>query len=178
VLFQFPPWFRKNRHTVAYLEQLRDRLPYPIAVEFRGGGWMDEDRQKSTFEILRRRGLTYVVVDEPQVFKSSVPAVAACTATLAVVRFHGRNATTWEKKGISAAERFKYLYREDELRAWIDRLLQLAQEAEQVHALMNNCYRDYAVRNAGSWLICSRKRIDEPRAHGQSLLSIALMTRH
>jgi uncharacterized protein YecE (DUF72 family) len=148
VLFQFPPWFNKNRHTVAYLEQLSDRLPYPIAVEFRGGGWMDEDRQKSTFEILRRRGLTYVIVDEPQGFKSSVPPVVACTATLAVVRFHGHNATTWEKKGISAAERFEYLYTEDELRVWIDRLLQLAQEAEQVHALMNNCYRDYAVRNA------------------------------
>lgn len=109
---------------------------------------MDEDRQKSTFEILRRRGLTYVVVDEPQGFKSSVPPVAACTAALAVVRFHGRNAATWEKKGISAAERFKYLYREDELRTWIDRLLQLAQEADRVHALMNNCYSDYAVRNA------------------------------
>ncbi|MDQ4147803.1 MAG: DUF72 domain-containing protein [Pseudomonadota bacterium] len=49
---QFPLWFRKNRTTVGYLEQLSERLPYPIAVEFRGGGWMDEDRRKSTLEIL------------------------------------------------------------------------------------------------------------------------------
>ncbi|MDQ3796112.1 MAG: DUF72 domain-containing protein, partial [Pseudomonadota bacterium] len=83
VLFQFPPWFRKNRTTVAYLEQLSQRLPYPIAVEFRGGGWMDEDRQKSTLEILKGNDLAYVVVDEPQGFKSSVPQVIACTAPLA-----------------------------------------------------------------------------------------------
>ncbi len=148
VLFQFPPWFRKNRHTVAYLEQLPDKLPYPIAVEFRGGGWMDEDRQKSTLEILKRRGLSYVVVDEPQGFKSSAPPVVACTAPLAIVRFHGQNDLTWEKRGISPAERFKYLYSEEELKAWVGPIAELAQEAEQVHALMNNCYADYAVRNA------------------------------
>lgn len=148
VLFQFPPWFRKNRTTVAYLEQLSQRLPYPIAVEFRGGGWMDEDRQKSTLEILKGNDLAYVVVDEPQGFKSSVPQVIACTTPLAVIRFHGHNAATWEARGISPAERFKYLYSEDELKAWVRPIYQLASQADQVHALMNNCYSDYAVRNA------------------------------
>jgi uncharacterized protein YecE (DUF72 family) len=148
VLFQFPPWFRKNRETVIYLEQLKDKLPYTIAVEFRGGGWMDAERQKSTLEILKRNDLAYVVVDEPQGFKSSVPPVVACTAPLAVIRFHGRNAATWEKRGISPAERFKYLYSEDELKEWVASIYHLAQEADQVHALMNNCYSDYAVRNA------------------------------
>jgi uncharacterized protein YecE (DUF72 family) len=148
VLFQFPPWFRKNRETVTYLEQLKDKLPYTIAVEFRGGGWMDAERQKSILEILKRNDLAYVVVDEPQGFKSSVPPVVACTAPLAVIRFHGRNAATWEKRGISPAERFKYLYSEDELKEWVASIYHLAQEADQVHALMNNCYSDYAVRNA------------------------------
>jgi uncharacterized protein YecE (DUF72 family) len=148
VLFQFPPWFRKNRDNVAYLEQLSDRLPYPVAVEFRGGGWMDEKRQRSTLQILERRGLAYVVVDEPQGFKTSVPPVIACTAPLAVLRFHGHNHENWEKRGISATERFKYLYSEDELKTWISPVRELAQLADQVHALMNNCYSDYAVRNA------------------------------
>jgi uncharacterized protein YecE (DUF72 family) len=148
VLFQFPPWFRKNRETVAYLEQLKDKLCYPIAVEFRGGGWMDAERQKSTLEILKRNHLANVVVDEPQGFKSSVPPVVACTAPLAVIRFHGQNAATWGKRGISPADRFKYFYREDELKEWVAPIYHLAQEADQVHALMNNCYSDYAVRNA------------------------------
>ncbi|MGH8501473.1 MAG: DUF72 domain-containing protein [Gammaproteobacteria bacterium] len=148
VLFQFPPWFRKNRENVSYLEQLPDKLPYQIAVEFRGGGWMDEERQQSTLEILERKALAYVVVDEPQGFKSSVPPVLACTAPLAVVRFHGRNAQTWEKRGISVTERFKYLYSEDELKEWIGPIRRLAAQADRVHALMNNCYADYAMRNA------------------------------
>jgi uncharacterized protein YecE (DUF72 family) len=148
VLFQFPPWFRKNRGNVAYLEQLPDRLPYAIAVEFRGGGWMDADRQKSTLEILERRGLSYVVVDEPQGFKSSVPPVIACTAPLAVLRFHGHNDENWVKRGISVTERFKYLYSEDELKTWVDPVRTLAQHADRTHVLMNNCYADYAVRNA------------------------------
>lgn len=165
VLFQFPPWFRKNRETVAYLEQLRDRLPYRIAVEFRGGGWMDTDRQKSTLEILSRHDLAYVVVDEPQGFGSSVPPVVACTAPLAVVRFHGHNDAAWEKRGISPAERFKYLYREDELKKWVEPIYQLARQADQVHALMNNCYSDYAVRNAMQLAIL----LSEAQPHASTL---------
>jgi uncharacterized protein YecE (DUF72 family) len=42
----------------------------------------------------------------------------------------------------------RYLYSEDELREWVGPVRALADEAERVHVLMNNCYRDYAVRNA------------------------------
>ena len=148
VLFQFPPWFRKNRETVAYLEQLRDKLAYPIAVEFRGGGWMEAERQKSTLDILERHGLSYVVVDEPQGFKSSVPPVIAITAPLALIRFHGRNAETWEKKGLTPAERFNYRYSEAELKEWTKPLYDMSRQAERAHALFNNCHRDDAVVNA------------------------------
>ena len=34
LLFQFPHWFRKNRASVDYLRELRERLPWPIAIEF------------------------------------------------------------------------------------------------------------------------------------------------
>jgi uncharacterized protein YecE (DUF72 family) len=87
-------------------------------------------------------------VDEPQGMKSSVPPIAAATAELAVVRFHGRRAETWEAKSVGVEERFRYLYAEDELREWVPRIETLARETNQVHALMNNCYADYGVRNA------------------------------
>jgi hypothetical protein len=64
------------------------------------------------------------------------------------LRLHGHNAETWEKPNITAAERFRYLYSEDELRGWVGPVWSLAEQAERVHVLMNNCYRDYAVRNA------------------------------
>ena len=70
------------------------------------------------------------------------------TSPLAVIRFHGQNAETYEKPNISAAERFRYLYTEEELKGWVDPIRHLAEQADRVHVLMNNCYGDYGVRNA------------------------------
>ena len=72
----------------------------------------------------------------------------ARTAPLAMVRYHGRNRETWEKKGITTAEKFRYLYKPEELNAWVPKIEDLAKGAQEVHAVMNNCYSDYAVRNA------------------------------
>ena len=149
VLFQFPRWFVRSRKSFDYLRELGERVTYPVAVEFRGGGWMDEGKRESTLEQLEELGFAYVVVDEPQGFKSSVPPVVACTSPeLAIIRFHGRNAETWEKPGLTAAERFRYLYSEDELREWVGPARELAGQAKRVQLLMNNCYQDYGVRNA------------------------------
>jgi uncharacterized protein YecE (DUF72 family) len=150
ILFQFPRWFVRSRQNVDYLRELRERMPYRIAVEFRGGLWMDEGRGERTLGLLEELGMTYVVVDEPQGFKSSTPPVVASTSSeLAMVRFHGHNADTWEKPGLTAAERFRYLYSEEELGKWVGPARELAREAKHVHLLMNNCYQDYGVRNAG-----------------------------
>jgi uncharacterized protein YecE (DUF72 family) len=149
VLFQFPHWFVRSRRSFDYLRELGERFPYRIAVEFRGGGWMEEGKRESTLAQLAELGMAYVVVDEPQGFGSSTPPVVSCTSPdLAFIRFHGHNADSWEKPGLTAAERFRYLYDEQELRAWIEPARELAQQASQLHILMNNCYEDYGVRNA------------------------------
>jgi uncharacterized protein YecE (DUF72 family) len=149
VLFQFPRWFVRSRRGFDYLRELGERVSYPVAVEFRGGGWMEAEKRESTLAQLEELGMAYVVVDEPQGFKSSVPPVVACTSPdLAVIRFHGRNAETWEKPGLSAAERFRYLYSEDELHEWVKPARELAGQAKQLQILMNNCYEDYGVVNA------------------------------
>jgi uncharacterized protein YecE (DUF72 family) len=64
------------------------------------------------------------------------------------VRLHGRNRATWNKKGLSAAERFNYLYSEEELKDFAGPVQRLAGEAKQVHVLFNNCHGDQAQRNA------------------------------
>jgi uncharacterized protein YecE (DUF72 family) len=149
VLFQYPHWFRPKGETRALLAELPQRLPdYDCAVEFRHGSWLAEGERERTLSVLERHGLAFVCVDEPQGFSSSVPPVAAATADIAVVRFHGRNTATWEDRAITtAAERFAYKYSEDELAEWVPNLRQLAGSARETHALMNNCYRDYAVDN-------------------------------
>lgn len=150
VFFQFPPWFGPRQSSRDYLRQLRRRLPeYPLAVEFRNNRWLrDADDRRKTFELLESEGLAYVCVDEPQGFPSSVPPELAVTADLAVLRFHGHNDENWNKKGISAAERFRYLYSEQELERWQPRVRQLSDQARETHLVFNNCYRDYGVNNA------------------------------
>jgi uncharacterized protein YecE (DUF72 family) len=151
VLFQFPPWFLPSKaayeHILACAQMLEG---IRISVEFRAQSWFADERRERLLSFLRTHHLVHVVVDEPQGFKSSVPAVWQVTCPeLAIVRFHGRNTATWEKKGLaSSAERFNYLYAEDELRGLAGHVQDLSAHAATTHALFNNCYRDFGQRNA------------------------------
>ena len=149
IVFQFPKWFLPSPGSYRFMEDLREWLPdFRIAIEFRQASWMKEERRQRVLKFLKDREFTYVVVDEPQGFPSSVPPVVAVTAPLGMIRFHGHNRENWEKKGISTAEKFRYLYKTEELQTWVPRLRTMARESGEVHAVMNNCYSDYAVRNA------------------------------
>ncbi|HEX6444215.1 MAG TPA: DUF72 domain-containing protein, partial [Streptosporangiales bacterium] len=146
LLFQFPQWFPIGKRNKEYILRCRERAkPYPICVEFRNKTWLSEDNRKETLDFLEKYALPYVCVDMPQGYPSSVPPVLAATADLAIVRFHGHS-DKWNSRDIY--ERFGYLYREDEVRAWAPKVEELAGQAREVHALWNNCYSDYAQRNA------------------------------
>jgi uncharacterized protein YecE (DUF72 family) len=67
---------------------------------------------------------------------------------LFVMRFHGRSESTWSDTSGSAAERFRYLYSPKELKELAAPIAEIVSEARESHLLMNNCYRDYSVRNA------------------------------
>jgi uncharacterized protein YecE (DUF72 family) len=149
VLFQFPPWFHPGPQQIDHILMCKQRLPqYRIAVEFRNSSWLGDKNRAATLDLLRGNNLSFVCVDEPQGFRSSAPPVAEVTSDIGLVRFHGRNSETWEKKGISTAERFNYLYAEDELRLWADQINGLAHVTKEMHILFNNCYQDKAVVNA------------------------------
>ena len=153
VLMQYPEGATPRRSSREELAAIRDRLPgYQVCVEFRNGAWLAEGRDRErTLELLSELGLPLVCVDMPQGFRSSLPPVAEVTSPdLAVVRFHGRDPKAWQKKTVT--ERFRYRYDEDELREWVPKVEQLAEGAREVHALMNNCYRDYAVNNAQQFM--------------------------
>jgi uncharacterized protein YecE (DUF72 family) len=149
VHFQFPEWFVPGDENRNYIVECKQRLKdYRIAVEFRNATWMSDRSAGRTLEFLSRDDIPYTSVDMPQGFKSSLPPVAHATSDLAYVRFHGRNEENWKKKSETATPRFAYLYSEEELLQWVPRIKGLAEEAKEVHVLMNNCYRDYAVTNA------------------------------
>lgn len=149
VLFQYPPWFTPRSDNRAEIEALPDRLPdYRISVEFRSPRWLETERDRErTLALLSERGLVFVCVDAPAV--SRLPRLLAVTnPELMVVRFHGRRDETWSGHTATAAERFRYLYSKQELAELARPIAAMASEAREVHLLMNNCYRDYSVRNA------------------------------
>ena len=150
ILLQYPRWFftsSENRDTIVdATERLGDVRK---AVEFRNGTWFNEKNVERTLRFLEDHSIPLVMVDGPQGFKSSIPPIAATTSPeLAVVRFHGRRAETWEAKGIPTVERFRYLYDRDELEDWVPRIREAAAQAKETHVLMNNCYANYGSTNA------------------------------
>ncbi|MEV4819873.1 DUF72 domain-containing protein [Micromonospora tulbaghiae] len=146
LLFQFPPWFTIKRANKQYLLEVARRCaPLRPVFEFRHASWFDGDNAEETLGFLREHELPFVCVDMPQGHKSSIPPVLAATADLAVVRFHGHS-DKWTSKDIH--EKFGYDYSKRELRDWAPKLRELAGQTGQTHVLMNNCYQDYAQRNA------------------------------
>jgi uncharacterized protein YecE (DUF72 family) len=154
VLFQFAPWFVISRKSFAHIELCMHKLPgMRLAVEFRNRSWFDQGRAQDVLAFEREHGFSHVVVDEPQGFSSSIPAIWETTSDLAVIRLHGRNRETWNKRGLgSAAERFDYLYDETELEELGERILQFSTQAPRTHVVFNNSHRDYSQRNA-LWLL-------------------------
>ncbi len=151
VLLQYHPRVKKSREALEELAAVRPLLdPLVPLVEFRHRSWMEEDERADTLSFLERHGLSYVSVDSPRTRASNVlPRIAAATHPVAYVRFHGRNWKTWNIRGArSSAERFDHMYSPEELAEWVEPLTRLANESQEVYAMMNNNRSNYAPRSA------------------------------
>jgi uncharacterized protein YecE (DUF72 family) len=150
VFFQFPPWFLPSSRSLAYVEQVRERMyGFQVAVEFRKPEWLDARHRDGTLAFLRSRDIPYVAVDVPPGHSTSMPAEHEVTSSkLAVVRFHGRNHETWDLRGVPPNVRFRWDYTDGELLEWVPRIKEMERSAGRVHALMNNNYSNYSVKNA------------------------------
>ena len=127
VLMQFPPYFVANEANRKYIAWSAERLaPDRMAVEFRHVSWVEPAELERTLELLVSLGASYVCVDEPRVDRANaLPPLAAATSDIAYVRFHGRNATTWNARVETASERFNYLYSVEELTEWVEPIRRL-----------------------------------------------------
>ena len=150
VVFQFPPWFMPRRDTYSHIEECRQHLPdHTLGVEFRSRYWLLDDNLEETLGFLRQNGICFIAVDEPQGFESSVPPVPDVTGPYGMVRFHGRNRETWEKRGLAASfERFDYYYTREEMEEWAPKVQMMMDSADEIHLLMNTNNRDQGIVNA------------------------------
>ncbi len=152
LLAQFPWGFKRTPDHRRHLAAMRDLLAgEPLFVEFRHDSWLTSELEPS----LRERKIGYCAVDEPRL-PGLVPPVTMVTAEDAYVRFHGRNEATWwgrsgperQSGGRSGGDRYDYDYRADELKEWVRKVAELADQARRTYLFFNNCHAGQAARNA------------------------------
>lgn len=140
VLVQLPSFFWPTPANYEYVRRLAELLPdVQLVVEFRNRTWL----KPQTFELLSHAGLGYCVVDEPPLPRL-VPFEPRRTVGPAYFRLHGRN-PNWFTAG--RAERYNYLYRDDELAGFVPAIKDLSKAAGGF-VFFNNCHAGAAARNA------------------------------
>jgi len=161
VHFQYAPRVRNNAAGRALVAECARRMEEQVhAAEFRHRGWLDETGRRGTLSMLRELGAAHTVVDSPDRYANSVPAVWAATrGDLAVVRLHGRNHEAWNRRGIAASSgRFVYEYTPEELERIAELVRRLTQAAANVHVLFNTNFEDQGMRNAAGFDEALRRR--------------------
>ena len=142
ILLQFPWSFKNSDESRQKLQQLFQAFAaYPKALEVRHATFQNEE----FFRFLEEHGVAFVNVDQP-LFHDSVKPADTATGPLAYVRFHGRNYEKWFAHEESW-ERYNYLYSQDELEPWVDRIRNMSRE-KGTYVITNNHFRGQAVVNA------------------------------
>lgn len=151
-LLQFPNGFRPSERAERYLRDAIESLrPLPLVAEFRNREW----QRAEYYELLRQLGVGWCNVDMPS-YEALMRPGSDVSSSIAYVRFHGRNASTWWTG--SNVTRYDYDYSEEELLPWTDRVADMEEQAEQTFAFFNNHARGNAARNAQLFadLLCER----------------------
>lgn len=139
-LLQLTPAFSPGKHALEELEPLAGRLREPgLAIELRNRNWVEGERLEQTLDWYEQNGVAFVCVDSPpgDNFQILPPVDAVTRRDIAYMRMHGRN-TEGYLKGKSVAERFGWVYAEDELKEIAARATALAEQAKEVHVAFNN----------------------------------------
>ncbi|KQW03053.1 DUF72 domain-containing protein [Rhizobacter sp. Root1221] len=153
VHFQFPPWVRCGAAGRSHVAHCVEHMAgHTVSVEFRHASWFAGGQADETLAFERDLAVVHTVVDEPQGFDNSVPAVWARSHPAgALVRLHGRNAGTWNLPGGTASsDRFNYDYPDNELEGLAANIRQLSLDGVFTHVVFNNNMEDQGQRNAKS----------------------------
>jgi uncharacterized protein YecE (DUF72 family) len=139
-LLQLSPSFSPRKHELSELEPLAEQLREPgLAIELRNRNWAEGEQLEATLDWYENNGVSFVCVDSPpgDNFQILPPIDAVTRRDVAYLRMHGRN-TEGYLKGKSVAERFGWVYSEEELNELAGRAKNLAEDAGQVHVAFNN----------------------------------------
>jgi uncharacterized protein YecE (DUF72 family) len=145
VLAQFPWSFKRTAENEEWLGDLiRTFTEFPLVIEIRHASWNAPD----FFAGLAERNVGIVNIDQP-VFQNSIKPGARVTGdAVGYVRLHGRNYENWFRENAETHERYDYLYSEEELKAWLDRIHEVARQARETYVVTNNHFLGQAPANA------------------------------
>lgn len=139
-LVQLTPAFSPRGHELDELAGLVEAFaPHRVAMELRHRGWVEGEHAERTFAWLSDHDVAFVATDSPPGDHITImPPVDAVTRDdFAYVRLHGRN-TQGYLTGRSVAERFGWVYSDEELEEVAGRVGRLAEQAGEVHVMFNN----------------------------------------
>ena len=143
LLIQFPVSFKNTSLNREYLERLlRQFMEYPRVVEVRHDTWNNPE----TLAEFARQNVAFCNIDQPVLGKSLAPTEHV-TAAVGYVRLHGRNYQQWFNSD-DRNDRYNYLYKENELENWKDRIESVAEKATTTFVITNNHYQGKAGVNA------------------------------
>jgi uncharacterized protein YecE (DUF72 family) len=149
VHFQFAPWLVRNRAGHAHVAHCVERMAgHTTSLEFRSASWFDGIHVRDTMAFQRELGAVHTIVDEPQGFSNTVPAIWEVTHDrCALVRMHGRNAAAWNDRSGHSGGRFNYDYDDAELEGLAHHMMQIDRPDLDLQVVMNNNNEDKAQRN-------------------------------
>jgi uncharacterized protein YecE (DUF72 family) len=155
VLLQFPWSFKNDPEGLDYLSATLERFArHPLVVEVRHASW----NQPEFYSFLVERGVGFCNIDQPLIGRSLAPSDRA-TGPVGYVRLHGRNYRDWFREDAGRDARYDYLYSEEELDPWVEKISEVSGTASSTYVITNNHFRGQAVVNA----LQIRSRIEKRR---------------
>ena len=143
LLIQFPASFKNTSLNREYIETLlRQFIEYPRVVEVRHASWDNPE----TIRDFEQRNVSFCNIDQPLIGRA-LEATEHVTAPVGYVRLHGRNYNQWFEAE-KCEDRYNYLYRENELAGWKDKVERIAEKAEVTYVVANNHFEAKAGVNA------------------------------
>jgi uncharacterized protein YecE (DUF72 family) len=146
VLLQFPFSFHFENENLTRLKQILDSFrDYPLVVEVRHSSWAN----MKFYELLQERGVGFCNIDQPVIGRSIEPSEQV-TSPIGYVRLHGRRYDTWfsDTPAAPVEERYNYLYSEEELEPWAERVRNVAKNTKTTFVITNNHFQGKGVVNA------------------------------
>lgn len=144
ILVQFPWSFKRTPDARRWLARVIDTFAdYPLSLEIRHASWNCPE----VYAGLRERQVAFCNIDQP-LFDHSIAPDEQVTSQVGYVRLHGRNAEDWFRDDAGRNDRYNYLYSEDELKPWVEKIQRMKKRVNDLFVITNNHYRGQAVVNA------------------------------